>query len=159
MSDRVSVDVQIASSAAGVPAKRDIQNWVSTAIEMLCDKPFCEVSVRVVDEAESRALNRRYRGIDGATNVLAFPAGADATPDLPPEAAGLLGDIVICGPVVEREATKQRKTAADHWAHLLVHGALHLLGHDHRGAEEAAAMEALEKRILASRGVADPYAA
>ena len=157
MSDSVSVDVQMAYSAAGVPDERDIQNWVGTAIELLCDKPFCEVSVRVVDEAEGRTLNNRYRGIDRATNVLAFPV--DATVDLPPDVPGLLGDIVICGPVVEREAAEQHKTAADHWAHLLVHGVLHLLGHDHQEAGDAAEMEALETRILAAGGVADPYAA
>lgn len=159
MSDGVSVHVQIASSATGVPVERDIREWVRAAIETSCDRPFCEVSVRVVDEEEGRTLNSRYRGIDRATNVLSFPAGNDVTPELPPDVPGPLGDILICGPVVEREAAEQGKAAADHWAHLLVHGTLHLLGHDHEDAGEAAEMEALERRILASRGVADPYAA
>ena len=115
-----------------------------------------EVSVRIVDEVESRNLNRQYRDRDYATNVLSFPGGDAA---LPPGLPRPLGDIVICGPVVQRESAEQGKTATDHWAHMLVHGTLHLLGFDHALEPEAARMEAMEAQILASRGVGDPYAA
>jgi probable rRNA maturation factor len=119
--------------------------------------PGSEVSVRIVDEDEMRNLNRRYRGKDRSTNVLAFPAALDELPGLPAGDASLLGDLVICAPVVVREAEQQGKAAADHWAHLLVHGFLHLVGFDHQSEDEAAAMEALEIRILADQGLGNPY--
>jgi probable rRNA maturation factor len=99
-----------------------------------------------------RELNARYRHGDYATNVLSFPAELPAGVDLP-----LLGDIVVCAPVVNREAAAQRKAPRAHWAHMLVHGTLHLLGHDHERAREAARMEALEKRVLAGLKFPDPY--
>jgi probable rRNA maturation factor len=111
-----------------------------------------ELCVRIVDEPEMRALNARYRGKDYATNVLAFPAELPPGVELP-----LLGDIAVCAPVVNREAEAQRKAPRAHWAHMLVHGTLHLLGHDHERARDAAAMEALEKRILAGLDFPDPY--
>ncbi|MDE2087017.1 MAG: rRNA maturation RNase YbeY, partial [Xanthomonadaceae bacterium] len=112
-----------------------------------------ELSIRIVDADEGRELNRDYRGKDYATNVLSFEA------DLPPELKlPLIGDMVICSPVVAREAAEQGKRPRDHWAHLTVHGTLHLLGYDHIVAAEAEAMEALETRILAGLGIADPYA-
>ena len=115
-----------------------------------------ELAVRVVDAEESRALNRQYRDQDKPTNVLSFPA---PPPDGLPEAAGrLLGDVVICAPVVAAEAAEQDKSVAAHWGHMLVHGTLHLLGYDHQTDAEAAAMEALERQILAARSVTDPYA-
>lgn len=158
MKQRVSVDVQVASSAGSVPREQDIQSWIDAALDQSGNDSRSEISVRVVDEEEAKDLNRRYRGTDRATNVLSFPAGGDAPLALPPGAPRLLGDIVICGPVVEREAAEQGKTVADHWAHMLVHGALHLLGYDHEADAQAAQMEALEKQILASGGVGDPYA-
>ena len=115
-----------------------------------------EVSVRIVDEAEMRALNREYRDQDKPTNVLAFPAG-DAGFALPGQIP-LLGDIVVCAGVVAREADEQGKPLEHHWAHMLVHGTLHLLGYDHVGEEQAGAMEAIERRILDEFGIADPYA-
>jgi probable rRNA maturation factor len=115
--------------------------------------------VRIVDERESRALNYRFRGKDRPTNVLAFPAadgdGIAGLPDDDTERA--LGDLAICGPIVEREAREQGKKPRDHWAHLLVHGTLHLLGHDHESENEAEAMERLEAEILAARGIDSPY--
>mgnify|MGYP000573776731 CR=1 FL=1 len=104
------------------------------------------------DDAAVRVLNARYRGKDAPTNVLSFPADLPPGVDLP-----LLGDIVICAPLVAREADEQHKALADHWAHLTVHGVLHLLGHDHRTDEEAGEMEALETRILTGLGCADPW--
>ena len=112
-----------------------------------------ELSIRIVDIAEGRALNRDYRGKDYATNVLSFPA------ELPPGVSlPLIGDLAICAPVVAREAAEQGKDPRDHWAHMTVHGVLHLLGYDHIQDSEAEAMEALETRILAGLGIADPYA-
>ena len=108
---------------------------------------------RIVDEAEGRALNERWRGRDHATNVLSFPA------ELPPGVAlPLLGDLVVCAPVVAREAAEQGKAEADHWAHLVIHGTLHLLGFDHETEAEATVMEDLERALLAGLGIGDPYA-
>lgn len=111
-----------------------------------------EIGVRLTDDAEVRELNHLWRGLDKPTNVLSFPAG-DRVPDGPL----LLGDLAVAGETVAREAAEQDKTMADHLAHMLVHGTLHLLGHDHEEDDEADAMEALEIRILADLGVADPY--
>jgi len=108
--------------------------------------------VRIVDEPEMRELNARYRHKDYPTNVLSFPAELPPGVDVP-----LLGDIVICAPVVNREATEQHKAPRAHWAHMLVHGTLHLLGHDHERERDAAVMEALERRILAGLKFPDPY--
>ena len=160
MTDRsdqsVQVEVQFAYGTDSMPERSDIVNWVRSAVtEVQPDEPV-EISVRIVDEAEARSLNRQYRNRDHATNVLSFPAGDTAWPAGVPRP---LGDIVICGPLVQRESAEQGKAIVDHWAHLLVHGTLHLLGFDHESDAEAVTMEALETRILASRGVADPYAA
>jgi probable rRNA maturation factor len=112
-----------------------------------------EVAIRIVGADEGQALNRDYRGKDYATNVLSFPAELPPGVDLP-----LIGDLAICAPVVAREAAEQGKKPRDHWAHLTVHGTLHLLGYDHIEDAEAEAMEALETRILAGLGIGDPYA-
>ena len=109
-------------------------------------------TIRIVDEAESQELNRRYRGKDKSTNVLSFPYDGDML-DVP-----ILGDIVICGPVVAMEAQQQGKEPRAHWAHLVVHGCLHLLGYDHVQESEAEVMEACERKILAGMGFPDPYA-
>ena len=111
-----------------------------------------ELSIRLVDEAESRELNRHYRGKDRPTNVLSFPA------ELPPVVQSpLLGDLVICAPLVVQEAQDQDKETLHHWAHLVVHGVLHLVGYDHQNETEAATMEAAEREILAGMGLPDPY--
>ena len=110
-----------------------------------------ELCLRIVDEAESAALNARYRDKSGPTNVLAFPCDA-AVPELP-----LLGDLVVCAPVVAAEASAQGKAVEAHWSHLVVHGVLHLLGFDHIGDHEAETMEAEERAILARLGYPDPY--
>jgi len=113
---------------------------------------IAQVSIRIVGEAESAALNAAYRDREATTNVLSFSGGVEV-PGL-----WLLGDLVICAAVVEREARQQGKTVAAHWTHITVHGVLHLLGYDHVGDDEARVMEALERRILAALGYDDPYA-
>jgi probable rRNA maturation factor len=124
--------------------------WVRAALEG--QRRQAEISLRIVDEAEMTELNGQYRGKAYATNVLSFPA------DLPPEVKlPYLGDIVICAAVVEREALAQGKTPRDHWAHLLVHGTLHLLGFDHIDSAEAEAMESREIEILETLAIANPY--
>jgi probable rRNA maturation factor len=113
------------------------------------------VSVRVVDVDEMQTLNRDYRDKDKPTNVLSFPAGE--IDGLPADEGSSLGDVVICAAIVRDEAAEQGKSLADHWGHMLVHGTLHLLGHDHLTDAEATEMEGLEVKILTSHGVADPY--
>lgn len=137
----------------GLPAAASVRRWVAAALAG--QRRAVELSVRYVGSDEGRALNRDYRGRDYATNVLSFPA------ELPPGVRSpLLGDLVICAPVVALEALGQDKPLAHHHAHLVVHGVLHLLGMDHeRNEAEADAMEARERRILAKLGIPDPYAA
>jgi len=156
--DEVTVDVQVASNVKHVPESDEICRWIEDTVAEVAGERPCEVSVRIVDEAEGRELNKRFRDRDYATNVLSFPTD-DSLQRLPAELQGALGDIVICGPVVEREAGEQGKEVAHHWAHLLIHGTLHLLGHDHEIEAEAREMEAFETRILSRRGVTDPYTA
>jgi probable rRNA maturation factor len=149
------VDVQLATGGVA-PRAADIQRWAEGALGLESGpgaRPARdgEVCVRVVDDDESRRLNRDYRHKDAPTNVLSFPAGIDL-PD-----AVVWGDVVVCAPVVRREAVAQGKQYEDHFAHMVVHGVLHLLGYDHQSAAEAAAMEQLEIRILDGLGVSDPY--
>ncbi len=153
MSGETLVHVGYAVPRAGVPATASFRRWVEAALRGAKRRRATELSIRIVDAAEGRALNRDYRGRDYATNVLSFEADLPPGPKLP-----LIGDMVICAPVVAREAAEQGKPPRDHWAHLTVHGVLHLLGHDHIVEAEAEAMEALETRILAGLGIADPYA-
>ena len=151
----MSVDVQVASEAGGIPASESIRDWVEDAVHAAGRERDVEVSVRIVDEQEMRTLNRDYRDQDRPTNVLAFTAG-DARFALPGEKK-LLGDVVVCAGVVAREADEQGKLLEHHWAHMLVHGTLHLFGYDHVSEEQARVMETLERRILGSRGITDPY--
>jgi probable rRNA maturation factor len=152
----MNVDVQVASEAAGIPASKDICDWVERTVSAVEPASDVEISVRIVDEREMRDLNRNYRNKDQPTNVLAFPSGD--TDFTPPGERPLLGDVVVCAGVVAREAQEQGKQAEHHWSHMLVHGTLHLLGYDHVSDEDAEAMEALERAILAGFGIADPYA-
>lgn len=148
---RVELDVQYASEAPSLPSEADLERWALAALQT--ERAFVELTIRIVDEAESQALNREYRRRDRPTNVLSFPFEA------PPGAVSdLLGDLVICAPVVAREASEQGKPLAAHWAHMVVHGVMHLLGYDHERDEEAEHMEALESDRLAALGIADPYA-
>ena len=153
----IVVDVQFACDELDSPDAEVICGWVKAAVaEAGVDVAGdIEVSVRVVDIDEIRTLNREYRDKDKATNVLSFPAGNIA--GLPEEAVQTLGDVVVCAAVVRDEAASQAKKLADHWAHILVHGTLHLLGYDHTTDAEAMEMERLETRILAMQSVADPY--
>jgi probable rRNA maturation factor len=148
------VDVYVAVDDASVPAADDIELWVDRAINAAQRPSGAEVSVRVVDAAEMRQLNGEFREQDKSTNVLSFPAGDIA--GLPADAMPL-GDIVVCAAVVRDEAEEQGKALADHWAHMIVHGTLHLLGFDHVDDDDAAEMEGLEAQILITYGIANPY--
>ena len=152
----MSIDVQVASDAAGVPSSDAVCGWVEQTLRAAHPGREADVSVRIVDEREMRALNRDYRSQDKPTNVLAFPAGDPGF--VPPGETPLLGDVVVCAGVVAREAGEQGKPLEHHWAHMLVHGTLHLLDYDHTSEEQAGVMEALERRILDGFGIADPYA-
>jgi len=147
------IDIEINSTSKTIPSTENIERWISAALKS--DELIeAEVSIYIVDEAESQALNAQYRGKDKPTNVLSFPADIH-------EAVGisLLGDLVICAPVVAREAEEQGKTLEAHWAHMLVHGTLHLLGYDHIDDDEAHAMESLETLLLTQMNFAAPYVA
>ena len=149
---QVSVDLEDASGAPNVPAPEQFQRWVEAAFAGRRDA--AELSIRVVDEQEGATLNARYRGKHYATNVLSFPAELPAGVPLP-----MVGDLVICAPVVAREAAAQGKPQEAHWAHLTVHGCLHLIGFDHEDDRQAQLMEPLETAILAGLGFPDPYQA
>ena len=152
-----NVDVQLACEEADVPHADRIREWVGQTIDAAdaATGPNAEVSVRIVGVEEMKSLNHKYRDKCQATNVLSFPSGDVA--GLPDEATRALGDIVVCAAVIRGEAREQNKALADHWAHMLVHGTLHLLGYDHIADDEATAMEGLEVRILTSLGIDDPY--
>ena len=145
----MKLDLQLASEAGELPTQADFEAWAGGALE---DEPRRGLVIRVVDEAESQALNRDYRGRDQPTNVLSFPF--EPPPGVPSEH---LGDLVICAPVVAREAAEQGKPLAHHWAHMVVHGVLHLRGYDHVEAADAETMEAKERQILAQFQIPDPY--
>ena len=147
----VQVHVQYAVPRRGLPAPASVRRWVVAAL--VGRRAEAQVSVRVVGEAEGADLNHRYRGKQGPTNVLSFAFEAPPGVDLP-----WLGDLVVCAPVVEREARAQGKAPRDHWAHLVVHGILHLIGYDHGTEAEAAAMERVEVEVLRGMGIDDPYA-
>ena len=148
---RLDVSVSYAAPRTGVPAATSFRNWVAAALRGRLRE--ADLAIRIVGAKEGRALNRHYRGKDYATNVLSFPAELPEGVKMP-----LLGDLVICAPVVAREAKEQHKPAVAHYAHLTVHGVLHLLGWDHDDDKEAEAMEQLERDILAELGLPDPYA-
>ncbi|PPU75360.1 MULTISPECIES: rRNA maturation RNase YbeY [Xanthomonas] len=152
---RLDVAVSYALPRAGLPSSVSFRKWVAAALKGRIRE--ADLAVRVVDEKEGCALNHHYRGKDYATNVLSFPA---ELPEGLPKGIKmpLLGDLVICAPVVAREAAEQGKSLAAHYAHLTVHGTLHLLGWDHEDDKEADAMEQLEREILADLGIEDPYA-
>jgi probable rRNA maturation factor len=149
------VDVQLTADDGSVPTADDIATWVNRAVDAAGSTGDMEVSVRVVSTAEMQQLNSEFRDQDKPTNVLSFPAGDLA--GLPDDAARPLGDIVVCAAVVADEAEQQGKAQRDHWAHMIVHGTLHLLGFDHENDSDAAEMEGLEIRILGGHGIANPY--
>ena len=149
---QLTVDVQYAVSADGIPGIASIRQWVLQALPT--GQAAAELTIRIVDEAEITSLNMQYRGKDGATNVLSFPyepmEGVDTE---------LLGDVVICAPVVASEAIAQGKPLEAHWAHLVIHGVLHLLGYDHKQQHDALRMESAETELLADLGYQNPYGA
>jgi len=148
---KMIIDLQIAcEQESGLPTAEQIEQWATAAVQPQSDE--VEMTVRIVDEAESHALNLNYRGKDRPTNVLSFPFECPDEVELP-----LLGDLVICRQVVEREAQEQDKPLMAHWAHMVVHGSLHLLGYDHIKDDEAEEMESLETQIMIGLGFVDPY--
>lgn len=143
-------------SRKGLPASRSFQQWVAAVLAQQGVTQTCELSIRLVDEAEGKHLNQQYRGKPYATNVLSFPS------DVPPSVANVLpfkplGDLVICAPVIAREAAEQHKSTRAHHAHMTIHGVLHLLGHDHQTDADADAMERLETAIMNTLGLPNPY--
>ncbi|PJE78863.1 Endoribonuclease YbeY [invertebrate metagenome] len=146
----VHIDLQIACDFPGLPDASLMEKWSAAAVGGR--KKRSEISVRIVGPEEGRALNLQWRQKDYATNILSFPA---ELPDI--IHSSLLGDLVICAPVVEREAQEQGKTLMEHWAHMVIHGTLHLLGYDHIEEIDAKEMEAIEKKALLGLGYPDPY--
>lgn len=164
MPSTTTIDLQIALASANLPTEADFQQWAAMALSHAEGEDgtgfaqAVEITVRVVDEKESRQLNHEYRDKDNATNVLSFPN------ELPDFLRGQLevlplGDLVMCAPVVITEAAEQNKHVREHWAHLTIHGVLHLLGFDHVDNEEAEAMEAMEISALKQLGISNPYEA
>jgi len=145
----IELDVQRATTVQPLPENRQFEIWVATALR---DHAPAVLTVRLVEIEEMHQLNRRFRGKDAATNVLSFPADLPDTIELP-----LLGDVVLCAPLVAEEARLQGKSPEAHWAHLTIHGVLHLLGHDHQEPGEASVMEGLEIKLLESLGFPNPY--
>lgn len=160
---KLELDVQVATEAPALPQHADFERWVKGAMAHT-DMQDAELTIRLVDEAESQQLNNEFRQKNKPTNVLSFPyegfdLGDISFPDQQPQTLELplLGDLVICAPVVAREAQEQDKALHHHWAHLVVHGVLHLLGYDHITDTEAEEMEDLERLILSTFDIADPY--
>jgi probable rRNA maturation factor len=150
----ISLDFQQASNSSSVPQRQEFESWLQQILPLFQQE--AELTIRVVDELESQELNHQYRGKNKPTNVLSFPF---EIPEHLPEGVEieLLGDLIICAPVVEREAQEQNKALLAHWAHMTLHGCLHLLGYDHIEDKEAEEMESLEIEILQKMGFPNPY--
>ncbi|PAJ72272.1 rRNA maturation RNase YbeY [Pseudoalteromonas sp. NBT06-2] len=146
----IDLDLQIACKFEDLPSEEQFSFWVNSALKNL--KPNAEMTIRISDVQESQQLNFEYRGKDKATNVLSFEFEMPCGIDLP-----LIGDLVIAPEIVKKESIEQEKTFHNHFAHMVVHGCLHLLGFDHIDKDEAVEMESLEKQILAGLGIDDPY--
>jgi len=149
----LALDLQLAlaqSQGAELPEQAALEQWVKAALEGRMEE--AELTIRLVENDESASLNKQYRNKQGPTNVLSFPFEAPADVPLP-----LLGDLIICAPLVAQEAQEQGKTVRAHWAHLVVHGVLHLRGYDHIDDSDAREMEDLERKIMAYLGFDDPY--
>jgi len=151
---QANIDIQFVTETPHLPTAEQFQLWVDSALDAteFTSEYEPELTLRMVDETEAKALNQTWRQKDYATNVLSFPF--EALPDIP---IALLGDIVVCAKVVQTEAAEQQKTLEAHWAHLIIHGVLHLLGYDHIDDEEAQQMENLEVHILQQLGYPNPY--
>jgi probable rRNA maturation factor len=149
-------------TSPGIPTDQQFKQWVDAATSKLLraknphHEAGAQLAIRIVDEAEGRRFNRDYRGLDRPTNVLSFPASViDGLPEGTVPAS--IGDLLICAPVVARGAIERCCTEIDHWAHLTIHGVLHLYGYDHEQPDEADIMERMEIEILAVLGIPDPY--
>ncbi len=142
---QANVTVQFNTEEPGIPAEDEILSWAGSML----DGQEGEVTIRITGEDEMRSLNSRWRNIDGPTNVLSFPLHDTGSP--------LLGDIVICAPVLKREVAQQGKSVKAHWAHMIIHGILHLMGYDHSNDKDADCMEAKETALLQDLGFPDPY--
>jgi probable rRNA maturation factor len=145
-----TIEVQTVVEQDNLPTQAQFQHWVDAALSDFSEDT--EIVIRIVDELESAELNERYRHKQGATNILSFPADLPEGVEL-----NLLGDLVVCAPVLAREATEQAKVLHEHWAHIIIHGVLHLLGYDHIDEEEAEFMEEKEIAILDKLAIANPY--
>lgn len=148
---KAHIDLQLATEHSSIPAVQDFSAWVEAVLAVVAIDQ-AELTIRLVDEVESQNLNFTYRQKDAPTNVLSFEMDTDVPLDIP-----LLGDLVICAPVVALEAQQQNKLEQHHWAHMVIHGTLHLLGYDHITDEEAEEMEAVEKNILLQFEIPNPY--
>ncbi|MFH0257215.1 rRNA maturation RNase YbeY [Vibrio rumoiensis] len=147
----IELDLQIAvEDTTDLPTEVQLQQWLESTITLF--QPQAEITIRIVENEESQQLNRDYRGKDKPTNVLSFPF--EAPPGIEID---LLGDLIICKQVVEAEAKEQNKSLSAHWAHMVVHGSLHLLGYDHIDDDEADEMESIETEIMQKLGFEDPY--
>ena len=146
----IDLDLQIACGETNLPSHDQFIVWLTAALKHV--KPNAEVTIRLVEPEESQALNAEYRGKDKPTNVLSFEFEAPPMVEL-----NLLGDLVICKSIIEEEAIEQQKALNDHWAHMVIHGSLHLLGMDHIEPDQALEMESLEKKLLATLAIDDPY--
>jgi probable rRNA maturation factor len=145
-----TIELQTASTAPDLPSEQQLQLWINTALEEIGRDT--EIVIRLVDEQESQALNEQYRHKQGPTNILSFPADLPEGIEL-----DLLGDLVICAPVVAKEALAQHKTSLAHWAHIVIHGVLHLLGYDHIDDDDAELMESKEITLLKKLNIDNPY--
>ena len=146
----IKVNIQRATKTSGIPSNLHIRKWVRASLQGCTDRP--ELTVRIVGTKEASRLNWKWRRKKGPANVLSFPAH-----DMQGFVPGLLGDIVLCAPVIAKEAMQQGKSLGAHWAHMIIHGTLHLIGYDHKKPAETRKMESLEIKILAAMGIADPY--
>lgn len=146
----IKVEIQRVTPARGLPENRQIRHWIKKALSVL-QKENAELTVRIVDEKEGAQLNRTWRKKTGPTNVLSFQYEDEHYND------NFIGDMVLCAPVIISEAREQNKNPESHWAHMIVHGTLHLLGYDHIKTREAEKMESMEVRILESMGYKNPY--
>ena len=144
------IEIQTIFKSNGQPDQEQIQRWVDAALEGF--NQGTEIVVRIVDEQESAELNEQYRHKKGPTNILSFPVEVPEGIEL-----NLLGDLVICAPILEKEALEQHKALTDHWAHIIVHGVLHLLGYDHIDDDEAELMESKEITNLNTLSIKNPY--
>lgn len=146
----ITLDLQLACDFDNLPSFEQFELWANSVLAEL--KPDAELTIRISESAESQQLNHEYRGKNKPTNVLSFPFDAPPGIELP-----LIGDLIICPDIVKAESIEQEKTFHDHFAHMVIHGCLHLLGYDHIDDEDALEMETLEKNVLAKLDISDPY--